>query len=253
VEINYYYLQFYEIKPRQSLRIRRFDCVCELSTIFIVNAVQTIIALKLTEWEPATWTRQLYGPGPKRDGRVLRRAGTTVWPCSAARRPTPTSTGTRGPEQFGEFPDSFLQSWHLRLAQALPLRAHPHAGGVHRRQPGADALDHACAGLQPGDARGRSLPSKVGALQGGLGSLRVLGDGVRVTGRAEFDQPVTFSRMSTVGAAGLRPADPGSRQPFVFEADAGLALVSRSKRGPSKHSARIVIGRRACDAVVLGQ
>lgn len=72
----------------------------------------------------------------------------------------------------------------------------------------------------------------------GMGSMKILPNGVRVTGRAEFEQPVTFSRMAT---SGLKPTDPGGDKPFVFESEAGLSLISRSKKGPAKHSARIVI------------
>lgn len=79
-----------------------------------------------------------------------------------------------------------------------------------------------------------------------MGSLKILPDGVHVTGRTEFDHPVTFGRMTTSGTGGDllgKSSLSNIDKPFVVESQAGLALISHSK-SDNNPSAKIIIGKQ---------
>lgn len=58
-----------------------------------------------------------------------------------------------------------------------------------------------------------------------MGALQIEDDGIRVTGKAEFENPVHFQQLSTKDGV-----------PLFIESDHGLYLHARNSSGMVKHS-----------------
>lgn len=62
-----------------------------------------------------------------------------------------------------------------------------------------------------------------------MGSLKILKNGIRVTGRSEFEKPISFSKMEA-----------GNNVPFIIESNRGVGLTSRSAK--DNVTSRLIMG-----------